>query len=369
MADIFVTKPSLPPLEKLIPFLEKIWESQILTNSGPFHAQLEAALCEYLDVKHLSLVANATIGLIVSLKALNITREVITTPYSFVATAHSLLWNSIKPIFVDIDKNTFNLDPNKIEAAITENTTAILAVHCYGNPCAVEQIAKIANRYNLKVVYDAAHAFGVKRNGTSILNHGDLSVLSFHATKVFNTFEGGAIISPNSAIKDKVDKLKNFGFTGEISVEDVGINGKMSEFNSAFGLIQLESIDKEIQKRKEVAEIYTAALSKVPGISIFKFAEDSTNNYSYFPILVNEKSRRTRDALYLRLRENGIYSRRYFYPLITEFPMYKMLLTQENDISVAKSIADQVLCLPIYAGLNPNEINKIVEIISYNCSN
>jgi len=253
---IYVTQPNLPPLTEFIPYLEQIWENKILTNNGPFHKQLEQALCDYLGVKHISLFTNGTIALVTALQALRITGEVITTPYSFVATAHSLLWNGIKPVFVDIDPNTLNLDPAKIESAINSNTTAILPVHCYGQPCDVDTIQKIADKYNLKVIYDAAHAFGVKCHCGSVLNHGDLSVLSFHATKVFNTFEGGAIISPDADIKQSIDNLKNFGFINEVTVVAPGINGKMSEINAAFGLLQLKHIDAALARRKEIDASY-----------------------------------------------------------------------------------------------------------------
>lgn len=257
---IYVTQPYLPPLEEFIPYLQQIWDKKILTNGGPFHAKLEDALCEYLGVKHISLFTNATIALVTGLQALRITGEVITTPYSFVATAHSLLWNGIKPVFVDVDPKTLNLDPAKIEAAITPHTTAIMPVHCYGHPCDVDAVQKIADNYNLKVIYDATHAFGVQDEKGSVLNHGDLSVLSFHATKVFNTFEGGAIICPDAKTKIRIDQLKNFGHVGELNVVAPGINGKMSEFNAALGLLQLKYIDQAIARRKEIDTAYRERL-------------------------------------------------------------------------------------------------------------
>ena len=297
---IYVTQPALPPLEEYIPYLEKIWANKILTNGGPFHQQLEKALCEYLGVKHLSLFTNATVALVTALQALRITGEVITTPYSFVATAHSLLWNGIKPVFVDIDPDTLNLDPAKIEAAITPQTTAIMPVHCYGHPCDVDAIQKIADNYNLKVVYDAAHAFGVQCHCGSVLNHGDLSVLSFHATKVFNTFEGGAIICPDAKTKLRIDQLKNFGFVDEVTVVAPGINGKMSEINAAFGMLQLQYVDDAIAKRKFIDTTYRDALSNVPGIRCLQDAGEHVANYSYFPILVDTDHPLSRDALYRR---------------------------------------------------------------------
>jgi dTDP-4-amino-4,6-dideoxygalactose transaminase len=269
----FVTQPSLPPLEEFIPYLEQIWENKVLTNCGPFHQQLEEALCRYLGVKHIALLTNGTIALVTALQSLRVTGEVITTPYSFVATSHSLLWNGIKPVFVDIEPNTLNIDPQKIEAAITPQTTAILAVHCYGHPCDVDAIQEIADTYNLKVIYDAAHAFGVKCHCGSVLNHGDLSVLSFHATKVFNTFEGGAIICPDAETKARIDQLKNFGHAGEIDVVAPGINGKLSEFNAALGLLQLEYIDEAIAKRKAIDETYRRRLSEVTGIQCLQDSE------------------------------------------------------------------------------------------------
>lgn len=360
---IYVTQPSLPPLEEFIPYLNQIWSSKILTNAGPFHQELERALCEYLQVQHISLFTNGTIALITALQALRIKGEVITTPYSFVATSHSLLWNNIKPIFVDIDPKTFNIDPSKIEAAITPETSAILAVHCYGYPCNTEAIQSIADANNLKVIYDAAHAFGVQCDCGSILNHGDLSILSFHATKVFNTFEGGAIISNNLEMKKNIDQLKNFGFVDEITVVNSGINGKMSEFNAALGLLQLKYIDTEILKRKLIDSKYRDKLKDIKGIDcISNFAKIS--NYSYFPIIVNEDYPLSRDQLYDKLKRNNIYSRRYFYPLISDFPMYKEYESaQHSNLPVARKIASMILCLPIYPVLSNEQIEYIVELI------
>jgi dTDP-4-amino-4,6-dideoxygalactose transaminase len=361
---IYVTQPYLPPLEEFIPYLQQIWDNKILTNAGPFHQQLEQALCDYLGVKHLALFTNGTIALVTALQALRITGEVITTPYSFVATAHSLLWNGIKPVFVDIDPNTLNLDPAKIEAAITPHTTAIMPVHVYGHPCDVDAIQKIAERHKLKVIYDAAHAFGVQSGAGSVLNHGDLSVLSFHATKVFNTFEGGAIICPDAETKQHIDQLKNFGFVNEVTVVAPGINGKMSEVNAAFGLLQLKHVDAALARRKEVEASYRRQLDGVKGIRCLDDAGETVANHAYFPILVGPDYPLGRDALYQCLKDHGIYARRYFYPLISDFPMYRDLPSaQRSNLPVAASAADQVMCLPIYPALQPQEQQRVVAII------
>jgi dTDP-4-amino-4,6-dideoxygalactose transaminase len=362
---IYVTQPFLPPLEEFIPYLEEIWASRVLTNGGPFHQQFEAALCEYLGIEHISLFANGTLALVTALQALRITGEVITTPFSFVATSHSLLWNGIKPVFVDIDPNTLNLDPAKIEAAITPQTTAILPVHCYGHPCDVDAIQTIADNYNLKVIYDAAHAFGVKDAGGSTLRHGDLSVLSFHATKVFNTFEGGAIICPDAKTKTRIDQLKNFGHVGEITVVAPGINGKMSEINAAFGLLQLKYIDDAIAKRKEIDCAYRNRLASIKGIRCLSDAGEIKANYAYFPILVNADYPNNRDALNRKLRDTGIFSRRYFYPLISEYPMYRGLPSANRDnLPIATAASAKVLCLPIYPGLPMGAVERIVAFIA-----
>lgn len=361
---IFVTKPHLPPLEEFIPYLEQIWESKVLTNSGPFHQQLEQALCKYLGVEHIALFTNGTIALVTALQSLRITGEVITTPYSFVATSHSLLWNGIKPVFVDIDPASLNIDPRKIEAAITPQTTAILAVHCYGHPCDVEAIQEIADTYNLKVIYDAAHAFGVRSHSGSVLQYGDLSVLSFHATKVFNTFEGGAIVCPDAKTKTRIDHLKNFGFAGETTVVAPGINGKMSEINAALGLLQLKHIDRAIARRKEIDAAYREHLRNVAGIRCPQDTGEVVANYAYFPILVGPEYPITRNELYQRMKDCDIHPRRYFYPLISEFPMYRGLPSAQRDnLPVATDVAGQVLCLPIYPALTDAEIERIVAII------
>ena len=361
---IYVTQPYLPPLEELIPYLEKIWESKILTNGGPFHEQLEKELCEYLGVEHLALFTNGTIALITALQSLRITGEVITTPYSFVATTHSLLWNGIKPVFVDIDPNTLNLDPAKIEAAITPQTTAIMPVHCYGHPCDTEAIQKIADNYNLKVIYDAAHAFGVHDEGGSVLRHGDLSVMSFHATKVFNTFEGGAIVCPDAKTKLRIDQLKNFGFVNELTVVAPGINGKMSELNAAVGLLQLKYVDQAIVRRKEIDSIYRELLKDIKGIRCLRDAGEKVANYSYFPIMVEPNYPMTREELYQKLKDHNIFARRYFYPLISDFPMYRaMPSAHRENLPVATDAAFKVLCLPIYPSLLNSEIYQLIEVI------
>jgi dTDP-4-amino-4,6-dideoxygalactose transaminase len=361
---IYVTQPHLAPLDEFIPYLKEIWDSKVLTNGGPFHQQLEKALCEYLGVKHLALFANGTLALVTALQALRITGEVITTPYSFVATAHSLLWNGIKPVFVDVDPHTLNLDPAKIEAAITPQTTAILPVHCYGHPCNVDAIQKIADNYNLKVIYDAAHAFGVQTDGGSVLQHGDLAILSFHATKVFNTFEGGAIVCPDAKTKQRIDHLKNFGFVDEVTVVAPGINGKMSEINAAFGLLQLKHIDKALARRKEIDATYRELLSDTPGIRCLVGSGEKTANYAYFPILVDSDYPLSRDELYQKFREREVIVRRYFYPLISDFPMYRgMPSANQANLPVASDASQKVLCLPLYPGLSDSDIRRIVGIV------
>jgi len=362
--QIFVTQPHLPPLDEFIPYLEKIWENKILTNGGPFHQQLEKALCQYLGVEHISLFTNGTIALVTALQALRITGEVITTPYSFVATSHSLLWNGIKPVFVDIDPITLNLDPEQIESAITPQTTAIMPVHCYGHPCDVQAIQKIADNYNLKVIYDAAHAFGVKDAGGSVLRYGDLSVLSFHATKVFNTFEGGAIVCPDAKTKQRIDHLKNFGFVDEVTVVAPGINGKMSEFNAALGMLQLKHLGQSIARRKIIDSTYRNNLGNVKGIRCLQDIGEITANYSYFPILVDADYPLSRDELYQILKDHNIFARRYFYPLISDFPMYRGLQSaHHSNLPIAVDAALKVLCLPIYPALLTDEQERIIDLI------
>jgi dTDP-4-amino-4,6-dideoxygalactose transaminase len=362
---IYVTQPLLPELQEFIPYLEEIWKNKWLTNNGPFHQQLEQALCEYLGVNHVCLFANGTLALVTALQSLRITGEVITTPYSFVATAHSLLWNGIKPVFVDIDPVSLNLDPDKIEAAITPQTTAIMPVHCYGRPCDVLRIQQIADNYGLKVIYDAAHAFGVQYDGDSILNHGDLSILSFHATKIFNTFEGGAIICQDAKTKRHIDHLKNFGFVDEVTVVASGINGKMSEVNAAFGMLQLKGIDEAIRKRGDIAARYRSGLAGVNGIRGLSALGKESANHAYFPILVQPEYPLGRDELYQKLHDARIYSRRYFYPLISDFPMYRgMPSAAPANLPVARKVAEQVICLPIYPGLSNEQIDSIIEIVA-----
>jgi dTDP-4-amino-4,6-dideoxygalactose transaminase len=364
-APIYVTQPYLPPLEEFMPYLEQIWETRTLTNGGPFHEQLERALCEYLGVRHLSLFTNGTLALVTALQALRVTGEVITTPYSFVATAHSLLWNGINPVFVDIDPVTLNLDPARIEEAITPQTTAIMPVHCYGRPCDVEAIQRIADNYNLKVIYDAAHAFGVRTASGSVLEHGDMSILSFHATKVFNTFEGGAIICPDAKTKRHIDHLKNFGFVDEVTVVAAGINGKMSEINAAFGLLQLKHVDEALTRRARIDAIYRERLGDVAGIRSLPALDVKVGNYAYFPILVDDAYPLTRDALYQKLRDHGIYTRRYFYPLISDFPNYRGLPSAQPDgLPVARETAARVLCLPIYPALDDASLMRIIDLIA-----
>jgi dTDP-4-amino-4,6-dideoxygalactose transaminase len=364
-SPIFVTRPELPPLEDFIPYLEQIWDSKWLTNNGPFHEQFEQALCDHLGVKFVSLFTSGTVALITALQTFRITGEVITTPYSFVATAHSLLWNGIKPVFVDIDPRTLNLDPDKIEAAITPHTTAIMPVHCYGHPCDVDRIERIADNYGLKVIYDAAHAFGVRLRDDSVLNHGDLSVLSFHATKVFNTFEGGAIVCHDAKTKQRIDHLKNFGFVDEVTVVAPGINGKMSEINAAFGLLQLKGIDAAMEKRKAIDARYRELLAGVKGICCLPVSIERVANYAYFPILVQPDYPLSRDALYQKLSDNAVYARRYFYPLISDFPMYRgMPSAAHENLPVARRISAEVICLPIYPAMSLEQVNYVSGLIA-----
>jgi dTDP-4-amino-4,6-dideoxygalactose transaminase len=361
---IYVTQPDLPPLDEFLPYLREIWDSRTLTNCGPFHARLEAALCAYLGVRHISLFANATIALVTALQALRVQGEVITTPYSFVATAHSLLWNGIKPVFVDIDPETLNLDPRRVEAAITPQTAAILPVHCYGRPCDTTAIRRIADNYNLRVIYDAAHAFGVRQGGQSVLQHGDLSVLSFHATKVFNTFEGGAIVSPDARTKQHIDHLKNFGFVDETTVVAAGINGKMSEFGAALGLLQLDHVGRAIERRGAVAAEYRRRLADLAHLRMPAWPADIVRNDAYFPVFVEERFPVTRDDLYHRLKAAGVHARRYFYPLISEFPMYRGLPSAApGGLPVAHRAAQQVLCLPLYPDLSEEALGRVVTVI------
>lgn len=365
IAPVFVTRPFLPPLEELQPYLEQIWASGQLTNSGPFHEQFERALEEHLGVRHISLFANGTLALLTALKALNVSGEVITTPYSFVATAHSLLWNDIKPVFVDINPHTMCISPENIEAAITDKTSAILPVHVYGYPCEAKKIKAIADRHDLQVIYDAAHAFGVRDDGGSILRYGNLSVLSFHATKVFTTFEGGAIISPNAKVKQKIDNLKNFGFLNETSVTELGINGKMNELQAAIGLVQLNHVDTVLHKRHTADLTYRRLLGDVQGIHCPEPPASVTrHNYAYFPILVGKEYKLSRDQLYKLLRQHNVFARRYFYPLISDFHMYQSLETYPQNLPVATDIASRVICLPIFPDISDDTLAMICELIA-----
>jgi len=362
---IYVTQPFLPPIEDFTKYIEKIWSTKWLTNNGEFHQQLERELCDYLGVKYISLFSNGTLALITALQTLRITGEVITTPFSFVATTHSLWWNNIKPVFVDIEPLHGNINPDCIEAAITPQTTAIMPVHVYGNPCDNIKIQRIADTYGLKLIYDAAHAFNVKKDKLSILDWGDLSVLSFHATKVFNTFEGGAIVCKDAATKKRIDDLKNFGIHDEITVVAPGINAKMNEIQAAFGLLQLQYVDLLIEKRKSIAELYNSLLIELKGIRLMPNIEGVMHNYSYFPIFINDRYALSRDELYTKLKADNIYTRRYFYPLISEFSTYRGLPSAKtNNLPIATKIANEVLCLPIYPELQHTDVIKICELIA-----
>lgn len=362
---ITVTSPLLPNLDEFTDSLKEIWESKWITNNGQFHQKLEAALAEYLKVPYVSLFTNGTLPLLTALQALRITGEVITTPYSFVATTHALWWNGIKPVFVDIDPSTGNIDPQKIEAAITPRTTAILPVHVYGKPCDTEAIQAIADKYGLKVIYDAAHAFGVEMNGESLLNAGDMSTLSFHATKVFNTIEGGAMVMHDEKTKQRINYLKNFGFANEVEVVGPGINSKMDEIRSAYGLLNLKQVDAAIAARQKVAVAYREALRNIDGISFWDDMPGVRHNYSYFPIFVDaEKYGMTRDELYMKMKDQGVWGRRYFYPLISEFSTYRGLeSSRPENLPNAHIMADTVICLPMHHALREEEINRIIDCI------
>mgnify|MGYP003292642551 FL=1 len=374
--QITVTSPLLPPLKEFTSYLQQIWDSKWITNNGQFHQQLEQALAEYLGVEYLSLFTNGTLPLITAFQALGIHKgEVITTPYSFVATSHSIWWNGLKPVFVDIEEDTCGIDPSKIEAAITPNTVAIMPVHCYGKPCKTAEIDAIAKKHNLKVIYDAAHAFGVSENGQSVLKAGDISTLSFHATKVYNTIEGGALICHSAEMKYHVDNLKNFGFRGETTVVAPGINSKMDEMRAAYGLLNLRQVDAAIEARKQVAKQYVEALQDVQGIKIFQpmvdsFASNLSSltsklNYSYFPIFVDgEQYGISRDALYEKMKANNVLGRRYFYPLITDFEPYKKIPSAHpTNLPIANRIANQVICLPMHHALSEENVKRVIDCI------
>lgn len=362
---IYVTEPSLPPLEEFIPCLEKIWESRWLTNNGAFHQQFETELAAYLGVKHVSFFTNGMIALQVGMQALRITGEVITTPYTFAATTHAIYWNGCTPVFSDIEPGTFNLDPEKVESRITPRTTALMPVHVYGNPCRHERLRAIAETHGLKLLYDAAHAFGVRKGGVSLANWGDLAMFSFHATKVFNTFEGGALATNDEALKKRIDYLKNFGFADETTIVTPGTNGKADEFRSAFGLVQLRHVDAEIGRRRAVDRLYRERLAGVPGLRLPPEAPDVRSNYGYFPVLVDAAAYGLeRDALYARLKREGIFTRRYFYPLTSRFAAYRDLPSADPaTLPVAEETAARVLCLPLYAGLEPRDAERIAALV------
>ena len=362
---ITVTSPLLPDLDEFHELLKEIWDSKWITNNGSFHQQLEKALAAYLKVPYISLFTNGTLPLLTALQALRITGEVITTPYSFVATTHSIWWNGCRPVFVDIEEDTCGIDPNKIEAAITPKTTAIMPVHCYGKPVKMRQIQEIADKYGLKVIYDAAHAFGVEVDGESVLNAGDMSTLSFHATKVYNTLEGGALVMHDAQTKQRIDYLKNFGFAGETEVVAPGINSKVDEVRSAYGLLNLKQVDAAIANRQKVAQRYREALRDIPGIRFFDDMPGVRHNYSYFPIFVDaQQFGMTRDELYFKMREQGILGRRYFYPLISDFSTYRGLPSAApENLPVATKMANEVICLPMHHGLSKNDINRVLSCI------
>lgn len=363
--QITVTSPLLPNLDEFNEMLRDIWASKWITNNGSFHKQLEAELCNYLKVPYISLFTNGTLPLITALQALRISGEVITTPFSFVATTHSIWWNGIKPVFVDIDPSNCGLDPDKIEAAITPKTTAIMPVHCYGKPCDTERIQAIADKYGLKVIYDAAHAFGVEVNGESILNKGDMSTLSFHATKVYNTIEGGALVMHDEQTKKRIDYLKNFGFAGETEVVAPGINSKMDEMRAAYGLLNLKQVDEAIEARHQVAIKYREALRDVEGITFFDDMPGVKHNYSYFPIFVDaEKYGITRDELYFKMKEQNVLGRRYFYPLISTFSTYRGLESAKpSNLPNAHKMADEVICLPMHHALSEDDVMRILDAL------
>lgn len=363
---ITVTSPLLPNLDEFNSMLKEIWASKWITNNGQFHKQLEKALAEYLNVPYISLFTNGTLPLLTALQALRITGEVITTPYSFVATTHSIWWNGCKPVFVDIEESTCGIDPEKIEAAITPKTTAIMPVHCYGKPVNMDAIQAIADKYGLKVIYDAAHAFGVEVNGESVLNRGDMSTLSFHATKVYNTLEGGALIVKDEATKKRIDYLKNFGFAGETEVVAPGINSKVDEVRAAYGLLNLKQVDEAIEKRHQVAIKYRTALRNIPGIRFFDDMPGVRHNYSYFPIFINsEEYGKTRDQLYYEMKEKNVLGRRYFYPLISTFSTYRGLPSAvPENLPVATKLANEVICLPMHHDLSNDDISRVIELVA-----
>lgn len=365
--NITVTSPLLPDLKEFEGKLREIWDARWITNNGSFHQELERELASYLKVPYISLFTNGTLPLITAFQALGITRgEVITIPYSFVATTHAIWWNGLIPVFVDVDPKTGNIDTDKIEEAITPNTVAIMPVHVYGNPCDTKRIQEIASAHGLKVIYDAAHAFGVEIDGRSILEEGDLSTLSFHATKVYNTIEGGAMIMHSADMKKHIDHLKNFGFENETTVVAPGINSKMDEIRAAYGLLNLKQVDSAIEARHRVAMQYREALKDIDGITFFDDIPGVKHNYSYFPIFVDEKKYgMSRDDLYFKMRDGGVLGRRYFYPLISTFASYRNLPSANPaNLPVATKMAEQVICLPMHHALSEEDLNRILRIVT-----
>jgi len=367
-SPIYVTRPVLPSLSEILPFLERIWGSRILTNSGPLLQQFEANLASYLGVEHLTVVCNASLGLVLALRLYGITGEVITSPFSFVATCHAIRWAGAKPVFADIDPHTLNLDPAAVEAAITPQTQAIMAVHCYGVPCDTEGLADVARRHGLRLIYDAAHAFGVRKGGQPLVAQGDLSVISFHATKVFNCFEGGAIVAPDLETKQALDRLANYGIVDEVTITDVGLNTKMSELHAAVGLALLPRMNEIIAARDDIANRYWQALAQIPGIHCLCPPGQPGHNSYAFPIRVGQDYQLSRDGLYNKLREHGIHARRYFYPLISDLPAYRDLPSARPEgLAFARPAAEEILCLPLYPDLPAADQDRIIDIISRPC--
>lgn len=367
-SPVFVTRPILPELSEVLPYLERIWNSRVLTNNGPLLQQFEAALAHYLGVEYLTLICNASLGLVLALRLHGITGEVITSPFSFVATCHAIRWAGATPVFADIDPHRLNLDPDKVEAAITPRTQAIMAVHCYGIPCDTAGLSRIANRHGLRLIYDAAHAFGVRRNGQPLVAAGDLSVLSFHATKVFNSFEGGAIIAPDATTKQALDRMTNYGIVDEVTIPEVGLNTKMSELHAAVGLALLPHMDKVLAARDDLADRYWRALSQIPGVHCQCLPRQAGHNSYAFPIRIGVEYPLSRDALYLRLREDGIFARRYFHPLISDLPMYRDLPSAAPaQLPCARHAAEEILCLPLYPDLPHAAQDHIIRIVSRPC--
>lgn len=360
---IFVTQPSLPKLEDFVASLETIWKNKWITNNGEFHQQFEKDVAKFLNVPFISIYSNGTLALMAAIKILNLTGEIITTPYSFVATTNSIEWNGLRPVFTDVDKSG-NIDVSKIEKLITKNTSAILPVHVYGNPVETKNLDEIAKKHDLKVIYDAAHAFGVKKNDKSILLEGDLSVLSFHATKIFNSIEGGAIVCKDLETKQKLDQLKNFGFEHETSVTSIGFNAKMNEIQAAYGSLQLKMVKNDIEKCKALTKLYKSKLENIKGIKLLEIDKDLEYNYAYFPIFIQSNYSLTREELYHKFKENNVYVRRYFYPLISNFSMYSGLNSSKKEhLPNANKLSEQVLCLPLYAGLSKEDVIKIINLI------